>query len=61
MNRKRDQQIFAMLLFQIVVHMLTQTPWMVTYFHIAVTIYVTNKSADRAAIEQFISSMGEIK
>ena len=55
----RDRQVFAMLLLQVFVYIISQTPWMLLYFYSAVTIYVSNKSSDRVAIERFISFMAE--
>ena len=53
-ERIRDRQVFAMLLFQTLVFVVTQTPWMILFFYTAVTISIINKSANRVAIEQFI-------
>ena len=56
-QRTRDRQVFAMLLLQAIVYFITQTPWMIFLFYNAATIYVSNKSADRLAIERFVSAM----
>jgi hypothetical protein len=58
-QRKRDQQVVAMLLIQALVFVVTQTPWMLCNIYNAATIYVTNRSVDRVAIEQFITFMAE--
>ena len=59
-ERKRDQQIVRMLLFQALVFVITQTPWMLFNIYTTATIYVTNKSSDRMAIERFISFMADV-
>ncbi|CAF1263359.1 unnamed protein product [Adineta ricciae] len=59
-EKKRDQQVFAMLLLQAVVFIVTLTPWTILNFYNALTIYITNKSTDRVAIEQFIAYIAEI-
>lgn len=58
-QRKRDQQVVAMLLIQALVFVVTQTPWMLCNIYTAATIRVTNKSVDCVAIEQFINFIAE--
>ena len=59
-EHKRDQQIFMMLLIQALVYVITQTPWMLFNIYTTATIYVTNKSRDRIAIEQFIRFIADM-
>ena len=59
-QRQRDQQVLVMLLIQILVYIVTQTPLMILNFYSTVTIYVTNKTVDRISIERFISFLVEI-
>jgi hypothetical protein len=54
-HHRRDQQVFAMLLLQALIYIMTQTPWMLFYFYSASTIYVSNKSPNRMAIEGFLN------
>lgn len=58
-GRKRDQQIVVMLLLQALVFVITQTPWMVTYIYTTATMYISNKSTDRLAIEGFINFIAD--
>lgn len=60
LEQRRDQQFVAMLFLQISVFVITLTPWTILYFYNSSTIYVTNKSADRAAIEGFLSYTAEV-
>jgi hypothetical protein len=60
LERKRDQQIFMMLLLQALAFVVTQSPWMVFNIYTTATIYVTNKSSDRASIERFINFMADV-
>ena len=57
--RKHIQQIFLMLLLQVVLYVITQTPWMILSIYSTATIYVTNKSFDRLVIEQFLAFLTE--
>lgn len=59
-QRRRDQQVLAMLFVQILVYIVTQTPWMILNFYILATINVTNKTIDRISTERFISFLAEI-
>jgi uncharacterized RDD family membrane protein YckC len=59
-HHRRDQQVFAMLLLQALVYIMTQTPWMLLLFYSAATIYVSNRSADRMAIEGFLNFATEL-
>jgi hypothetical protein len=42
------------------VYIMTQTPWMLLLFYSAATIYVSNRSADRMAIEGFLNFATEL-
>ncbi|CAF4300708.1 unnamed protein product, partial [Adineta steineri] len=57
-QQKRDQQMFLMLLIQILVYLICIVPLMITYLYNAITIE-TNKSADRIAIEKFTAFIAE--
>lgn len=59
-QRKRDQQVFVMLLLQAIFYFVTQTPWMLMYFYSASTMLITNKSADRVAIERFVTFVADM-
>jgi hypothetical protein len=59
-HHRRDQQVFIMLLLQVLVYIMTQTPWMLLLFYSASTIYVSNRSADRMAIEGFLNFATEL-
>lgn len=57
---KRDQQVLFMLLVQVSIYAILMTPLMSWYFYSAITLTVTNKSADRVAIERFAIFMAEL-
>lgn len=59
-DRIRDRQVFAMLMLQAIVFLITQTPLMLLFFYTATTIYVTDKSANRVAIEEFVIFMTNV-
>jgi hypothetical protein len=59
-HHKRDQQVFAMLLLQTVVYIVIQSPLMLLFIYSASTIYVSNKSPDRMAIERFLNFATEL-
>lgn len=54
-QRKRDQQALIMLFAQIIIYAIFTTPWTIYSIYNAFALNVTNKSADRIAIEKFIS------
>lgn len=60
LESKRDQQVLLMLLTQAIVYVGTTTPLMGMYFYNALTIYVSNKSAGRLAIERFSLYLAEL-
>lgn len=59
-QNKRDQQVLLMLLIQAIFYVVTTTPLMGMYFYNALTIYVSDKSADRIAIERFSFYLAEM-
>ena len=59
-QNKRDHQVLLMLLIQATFYVVTTTPLMCMYFYNALTIYVSNKSADRLAIERFSFYLAEM-
>ncbi|CAF1273922.1 unnamed protein product [Rotaria sordida] len=60
LQSRRDQQVLLMLLIQAICYVGTTTPLMGMYFYNALTIYVSNKSADRIAIERFSFYLAEL-
>ena len=54
-QRKRDRQVLLVLLCQSTAYLITVAPWITFIFYNAVTISVRNKSAERIAIERFIT------
>ncbi|CAF1265887.1 unnamed protein product [Adineta ricciae] len=56
----RDVQILAMLLLQVFIFILFTLPYMMFNLYLVFTRYVTNKSADRLAIEAFLQLFTEI-
>jgi hypothetical protein len=58
--RRRDQQVFVKLLFQAIVSLVTQTPWMLLFFYTAMTIHISDKSADRLAVERFVTFTADV-
>ena len=58
-QRKRDQQVLKMLLIQAFVFVVLTTPLLGNHLYIAVTIFVSNKSSDRLAIERFVAFLVE--
>jgi hypothetical protein len=56
----RDQQIILMLLIQVVIFMVSTIPFMSFNIYDTMTRTITNKSADRKAIEAFLKSFTEL-
>jgi hypothetical protein len=54
-DRKRDQQVLAILLVQVVAYIITIIPVMSFEVYSAITDSILNKSPDRVIIEQFVS------
>ena len=52
-ERKRDRQVFSILIVQVVLFVITISPLMSYYFYNAITLKIKNKSVERLAIEQF--------
>jgi hypothetical protein len=59
-QRSRDQQVFLMLILQVVVYVLTITPLMMMYFYNAFTMHGVNKSADDLLVKQFAFYLVEV-
>ena len=57
---RRDQQVLLMLLIQATAYVITTLPLMAVYFYNALTIFLTNKPADRVAIERFSQYLAEM-
>jgi hypothetical protein len=57
LQRRRDQQSLAMLFAQVVVFITLITPWVIFSIYNAISLNIQNKSADRLAIERFLSSL----
>ena len=58
LQRKRDRQVFRMLIIQVSVYMICITPLMIVYLYNGATLSL-NKSVDQNAIEKLISYMAE--
>lgn len=59
-HRKRDQQALIMLFVQITAYIILVTPWMIYGIYDAISLSISNKSADRLSVErftQFLTSM----
>jgi hypothetical protein len=54
---KRDQQALRMLFAQIFVYIIIATPWFIYNINLIISSYIKNKSADRVAIEGFITAV----
>jgi hypothetical protein len=50
LQSRRDQQVLLMLFIQAICYVVTTTPLMGIYFYSALTVYVTNKSVNRIAM-----------
>jgi hypothetical protein len=59
LHRTRDHQVLLILLFQVFVFTLGTTPLMMWLFYNAITLSITNKSADQLAIERMVNVMVE--
>ena len=59
-QRKRDQQVLMMLLIQAIVFAILTTPLLINNFYTAATVFVSNKSPDRLAIERFAAFLTEM-
>ncbi len=59
-QRKRDQQVFLMLLIQIFVYIISITPLMIMNLYNAITLSCPNKSVDRISIEVFVFYIVEV-
>ncbi|CAF1184341.1 unnamed protein product [Adineta ricciae] len=59
-KNKQNQQVLRMLLAQTLFYAVTIAPLMCIYIYNAITFQVTNKSADRMAIEQFCQFLAEL-
>ncbi len=57
LQRKRDQQALVMLFAQIFVYITLATPWVIFSIYNAISLNVPNKSADRLAIERFLTNL----
>jgi len=53
--RKRDQQVLAIMLAQVIAYMITILPAMIVQMYNAITINTLNKSSNRVMIEQFVT------
>ena len=60
LQSRRDQQVLLMLFIQATCYVVTTVPLMGIYFYNALTVYVTNKSADRIAMEHFATYLAEL-
>jgi flagellar biosynthesis protein FlhB len=58
--RARDHQVIIILLAQVFVFTIGTTPLMVWLFYNAIALSVSNKSADRLAIERMVNVMVEV-
>jgi hypothetical protein len=52
-DRKRDREVFMILMTQVIIFIITATPLTIYWFYNAATISITNKSTERLVIEQF--------
>ena len=59
-NTQRDQQVVAILLGQVVIHVISAIPFMANNFYSNLTRGIPNKSADRLAIENFVGVITEV-
>lgn len=59
-KRLRDQQVLFMLLTQVAIFMVSTIPFMSFNIYDTMTRTVTNKSADRKAIEAFVKTLTEL-
>jgi uncharacterized membrane protein YbaN (DUF454 family) len=55
MDRKRDQQVLAIMLVQLIAYIITIIPAMIVQIYNVITINMFNKSNNRIIIEQFIT------
>jgi uncharacterized membrane protein YbaN (DUF454 family) len=55
MYRKRDQQVLAIMLVQLIVYIITIVPTMIFQIYNAITVNDFNKSINRVNIEQFVT------
>jgi hypothetical protein len=57
LHRKRDQQALRMLFIQIIVYITISIPWNLYSINTIISSYISNKGADRIAIEGFITAV----
>ncbi|CAF1568390.1 unnamed protein product, partial [Adineta ricciae] len=55
-QEKQDRQALRMLLVQVIVLVLIRIPWLIYSINNVISSYVTNKSSERIAIENFITA-----
>jgi hypothetical protein len=55
LQRRRDQQALKMLFAQIVIYLIVSIPWNLYSINTIVSSFITNKTADRIAVEGFIT------
>jgi hypothetical protein len=58
-DRKRDQQVLAILLVQLIAYIILITPLEIVQIYDAVTLSISNKSIDRLIIEQFVFNIAD--
>ncbi|UJR24101.1 hypothetical protein I4U23_027068 [Adineta vaga] len=57
LQQKRDRQALRMLFVQIIVFILITTPWMIYSINNIISSFIQNKTSDRIAIENFITTI----
>jgi hypothetical protein len=59
LDRKRDQQVLAILLIQVIAYIILVTPLLIVQIYDAITLPISNKSINRLIIEQFVFNIAD--